>query len=107
MCSNLEAKEDGFSGLGVIGEFSRASIINHALSNRQLNSISLLLFSLRNALDWSYSTGLQYGWIPQDLDAKPYGDNICTGVSRILEDALLIWTLPSLASPLLDLYRML
>ncbi|EPQ29625.1 uncharacterized protein PFL1_02844 [Pseudozyma flocculosa PF-1] len=38
-----------------------------------------IMWSWRNdeALDWSYQVGLQYGWIPKDLDAKPYGNNPC------------------------------
>ncbi|KAN0059734.1 hypothetical protein ACQY0O_008306 [Thecaphora frezii] len=38
-----------------------------------------IMWSWRNdeALDWSYQAGLQWGWIPKDLDAKPYGNNPC------------------------------
>ncbi|PWN92953.1 glycoside hydrolase [Acaromyces ingoldii] len=39
----------------------------------------------RNARDWSYQTGLQYGWIPSNLDDKPYGDDPCDGYR--LQDA--------------------
>ena len=28
-------------------------------------------------LDWSYKAGLANGWIPRDLDARPYGKNPC------------------------------
>lgn len=40
-----------------------------------------------NALDWSYQTGLKWGWIPKDLDAKPYGNNLCGQLRSLAEDA--------------------
>ncbi|PWN50344.1 glycoside hydrolase [Violaceomyces palustris] len=36
-------------------------------------------------LDWSYQEGLKWGWIPSDLDAKPYGDNICDSYPYLAE----------------------
>ncbi|PWZ00878.1 glycoside hydrolase [Testicularia cyperi] len=33
-----------------------------------------------NNPDWSYRTGLQYGWIPKDLDATPYGADPCSTI---------------------------
>ncbi|PWN44986.1 glycoside hydrolase [Ceraceosorus guamensis] len=40
-----------------------------------------IAWSWRNdgSLDWSYKTGLQYGWNPRDLNAKPYGNDLCNG----------------------------
>ncbi|TKY85253.1 hypothetical protein EX895_006333 [Sporisorium graminicola] len=40
-----------------------------------------------NNPDWSYQTGLKYGWIPTDLDAQPYGANPCSCIPSLMEAA--------------------
>ena len=40
-----------------------------------------------NNPDWSYQTGLKYGWIPSDLDAQPYGANPCACIPSLIEAA--------------------
>ncbi|KAJ1600808.1 hypothetical protein NDA14_003897 [Ustilago hordei] len=40
-----------------------------------------------NNPDWSYKTGLQYGWIPSDLDQQPYGANPCACIPSLMEAA--------------------
>ncbi|KIS70953.1 uncharacterized protein UMAG_00876 [Mycosarcoma maydis] len=48
-----------------------------------------ILWSWRNDNnpDWSYKTGLQYGWIPKDLDDQPYGANPCSCIPSLIQAA--------------------
>ncbi|GAC72911.1 hypothetical protein PANT_7c00332 [Moesziomyces antarcticus T-34] len=38
-----------------------------------------------NNPDWSYKTGLQYGWVPTNLDEQPYGSNPCASIPKLME----------------------
>lgn len=40
-----------------------------------------------NNPDWSYKTGLQYGWIPMDLDQQPFGPNPCSCIPSLTKAA--------------------
>lgn len=40
-----------------------------------------------NNPDWSYKTGLQYGWIPMDLDQQPFGPNPCACIPGLIQAA--------------------
>ncbi|SNX82241.1 related to SPR1 - exo-1,3-beta-glucanase precursor [Melanopsichium pennsylvanicum] len=40
-----------------------------------------------NYPDWSYKSGLKYGWIPSDLDEQPFGSNPCASIPSLMEAA--------------------
>ncbi|KDN42071.1 glycoside hydrolase family 5 protein [Tilletiaria anomala UBC 951] len=48
----------------------------------EYNAAGWVYWAWKNAgaPDWSYQTGLKYGWIPQDASTQPWGDDICNNL---------------------------